>query len=575
MKRLPYLAIIAALATLVDNLALGASLNAGAFVHAPLSLIALTLPSILFAPLGAKLVDRYGIQKALHIAKVLELVGIATCASAGFGFPPGIYVSLLVLGTKGALLAPIKYAGAPRLGNRGDELLRASMLVATATAVSMVIGIVGGWYLQHSVGYGTFAACLGALAIMGWLMVPAASGRGAAHTQEPSAPLVMSPQTLNLSLVGIGWFWALAALFVGLMVPFGITTLGGTSQTVTYLITCLAGGFIVGALTCSWLSRGVLELGVVPLGALGITVWSAALFIGGVVAQPMLLHAYLGAAFVGMSLAWYAVPLYALIYHRNEPSQTARVAARCDRISSALAVAAAAVLWVAYTNNWPAHWMFLTLAAMNAAVAFFIYAYMPEFALRFVVWLLAHVLYRVRVVGRDNLPLRGPAVLVCNHITFIDWLIIGSASPLPLRFVMHYSFMNIPVAKYLFKDAKIIPIAGAKEDPETLEKAFERISAALADNEIVCIFPEGKLTTDGKMNVFRPGIEKIVGRNPVPVVPMALVGMWGSMFSKNKDKRLGKRIWSKVTLLVEPEIPAAQVTAADLEARVKRLGNLE
>ena len=571
MKRLPYLAIIAALATLVDNLALGASLNGDAFQRAPLSLIALTLPSILLAPLGARLVDRYGIHKALHIAKMVELAGIALCATAGF--PSGIYLSLLVLGAKGALLAPIKYAGAPRLGNRGDELLRASMLVATATAVSMIIGIVGGWYLRHLVGYPIVAACLAGLSLIGWLMVPAAGSR-AQPTHEPSAPAVMSPRTLDLSLLGIGWFWALAALLVGLMVPYGITTLGGTSDTVTYLVTCLAGGFIVGALTCSWLSRGVLELGVVPLGALGITLWSAALWVGGMVATPNILHAYLGSVFCGMSLAWYVVPLYALIYHRNEPSQAARVAARCDRISSALAVAAALVLWAAYVQGWPAHWAFLTIAAMNAAVAFFIYAYMPEFALRFVIWLLSHVFYRVRVVGRENLPLRGPAVLVCNHVTFVDWLIIGSASPLPLRFVMHYSFMNIPVAKYLFKDAKIIPIAGAKEDPETLEKAFERISNALADNEIVCIFPEGKLTTDGKMNVFRPGIEKIIARNPVPVVPMALVGMWGSMFSKNKDKRLGKRVWSKVTLLVEPEIQPENVTASSLEAQVKRLGQL-
>ena len=113
-----------------------------------------------------------------------------------------------------------------------------------------------------------------------------------------------------------------------------------------------------------------------------------------------------------------------------------------------------------------------------------------------------------------------------------------------------------------------------KEDPETLEKAFERISAALADNEIVCIFPEGKLTTDGKLNMFRPGIEKIIARTPVPVVPMALTGIWGSMFSKSKTKRAGRRLWSRVTLLVEPAIPPAHVTAADLEKRVRRLGQL-
>ncbi|MEZ0312848.1 MAG: 1-acyl-sn-glycerol-3-phosphate acyltransferase, partial [Myxococcota bacterium] len=386
---------------------------------------------------------------------------------------------------------------------------------------------------------------------------------------------VMSVRTLGLSLLGIGWFWALAALLVGLLVPYGMVTLGGGSWTSLVLVASLAVGFIGGALTCSWLSRGVLELGVVPLGALGVTVFIAFLWFGGMVAAPTLWHAYAVAVPCGTSLAWFVVPLYALIYHRSEPSQAARIAARCDRISSAFAIGAAVILWGAFVYQWPAHWIFLAMAAVNAAVAFFIYAYAPEFALRFVIWLLAHVLYRVRVINRENLPLRGPAVLVCNHVTFVDWLIIGSASPLPVRFVMHYSFMNIPLLKHLFKDAKIIPIAGAKEDPETLEKAFERIAAALADNEIVCIFPEGKLTTDGKMNGFRPGIEKIIARSPVPVTPMALVGMWGSLFSKSRDKRVGKRVWSKVTLLVDTSVAPSAVTALELEGRVRRLGALE
>ena len=567
MKRLP---IIAALATLVDYLALGAAFGSGALVHAPVALLALTVPSLFLSPIGARLVDRYGIQSALRVAKVVELLGIALCAAAGFHFFPGAYLGLVLLGAKGALLAPIKYSSAPRLGQRGDELLRASMLVASATAVAMVVGMVGGLHLQQRYGYLALSSVLAVVWFIGWLL--AGADEGAATTA--STPEVLSARTLRLSFLGIGWFWALAALLVGLLVPYGYTTLGGSSSTAVGLIASLTIGFIAGSLTCSWLSRGVLELGVVPLGALGITVCVTLLWVGGMVEEPELAHAYVAALVCGTSLAWFVVPLYALIYHRSEPSRSASIAARCDRVSSAFAIGAALILWAALVHQWPPHWLFLTMAAVNAAVALFVYAYAPEFALRFVIWVLAHVLYRVRIVGREHLPIRGPAVLVCNHVTFVDWLIIGGASAQPLRFVMHYSFMNIPVAKHLFKDAKIIPIAGAKEDPETLEKAFERISTALADNEIVCIFPEGKLTTDGKMNVFRPGIEKIIARNPVPVVPMALVGMWGSMFSKSKDKRVGRRLWSRVTLLVEPAIPPASVTAADLEQRVKRLGQL-
>ncbi len=567
MKRLP---IIALLSTLVDHLALGGALGAGALMHAPASLIALTLPSLFLAPVGARLVDRYGIRRSLRIAKVVELAGVAACASAGFGFFFGTYLGLVVLGAKGALLAPIKYSSAPRLGGSGDALLRASMLVATTTAVSMVVGIIAGLDLQQRLGSRVLAAVLVAVAIVGWL-VPAADE--AAQARRPT-PSLLSQRTLGLSLLGIGWFWALATLLVGLLVPYGYVTLTLSTWGAVGLTACLTAGFVGGSLTCSWLSRGVLELGVVPLGALGITVFTALLWFGGVVVEPTPWHAYATVLLCGTSLAWFVVPLYALIYHRSEPADAAVIAARSDRISSAFAIGAAGILWAAFVYQWPAYWVFATLAAMNGAVAFFIYAYAPEFALRFVIWLLSHVLYRVRVVGREHLPLHGPAVLVCNHVTFVDWLIIGSASPLPLRFVMHYSFMHIPVAKYLFKDAKIIPIAGAKEDPETLEKAFERIASALEDNEIVCIFPEGKLTTDGNMNPFRPGIEKIIARSPVPVVPMALVGMWGSVFSKSKNKRVGKRFWSRVTLLVEAAVPPTTVTAADLERRVKQLGNL-
>ncbi|MEZ0313174.1 MAG: hypothetical protein ACAI38_15475, partial [Myxococcota bacterium] len=224
MKRLP---IIAALATLVDHLALGGALGSGALMHAPVALIALTLPSLFLASLGARLVDRYGVQRAMRLVKLLELAGIAICASAAFGFPPGAYLGLVVLGAKGAMFAPIKYSSAPRLAGRGDELLRASMLVATATAVSMIAGIIGGLQLQQAFGYGVLGGLLATLAVVGWLFVPTAQ---APAIVEPTVD-VMSVRTLGLSLLGIGWFWALAALLVGLLVPYGMVTLGGGSWT--------------------------------------------------------------------------------------------------------------------------------------------------------------------------------------------------------------------------------------------------------------------------------------------------------------------------------------------------------
>jgi hypothetical protein len=221
---------------------------------------------------------------------------------------------------------------------------------------------------------------------------------------------------------------------------------------------------------------------------------------------------------------------------------------------------------------------FLVLAVLNGAVALYIYQTIPEFLLRFVAWILAHLLYRLRTVGREHIPMEGPAVLVSNHVSMIDWLVIASACKRPVRFVMHHGFLTLPLVGWLFRDAKVIPIAPARESAATLDAAYERIARELQAGEIVCVFPEGKLTEDGRMNPFRPGIERIVERTPVPVIPMALKGLWGSFFSRRHGRPLRKpfrRVWSRVTLVIgEPVVPQA-ATATALAGIVARLGDLE
>jgi 1-acyl-sn-glycerol-3-phosphate acyltransferase len=197
----------------------------------------------------------------------------------------------------------------------------------------------------------------------------------------------------------------------------------------------------------------------------------------------------------------------------------------------------------------------------------------PEFAFRFVCWMLAHVLYRLKITGKDRIPAAGAAVLVCNHVTFIDWLVISAASQRPLRFVMHHAFLELPLTGRFFRDVKVIPIAGQKENKAIYDAAFTRIAAELRAGEIVCIFPEGKLTSDGEIAPFRAGIERILSETPVPVLPMHLSGLWRSFFSRHAPRRPFKRVWSRVRLDIgEPLPPAA--SAAELEARVRELGGL-
>ncbi len=186
-----------------------------------------------------------------------------------------------------------------------------------------------------------------------------------------------------------------------------------------------------------------------------------------------------------------------------------------------------------------------------------------------------NTLYCVRVDGSKNIPEEGAALLVCNHVSFMDLLLLMANLRRPIRFVMYYKIFNVPLLRFVFRTAKAIPIAGNKEDPAVQQTAYDAIDQALAAGELVCIFPEGGLTRDGEIASFRPGVEKILQRRPVPVVPMALRGLWGSVWSRRDSMlhraRLPRRFRARVELVVDTAVVPAQVSAAMLEARVREL----
>ena len=208
---------------------------------------------------------------------------------------------------------------------------------------------------------------------------------------------------------------------------------------------------------------------------------------------------------------------------------------------------------------------------MNAAVAVYIFTLVPEFLMRFLIFLLVHTIYRVRERGSEHLPEEGAAVLVCNHVSFVDALVITAACRRPIRFVMDHNIFRIPVLSFVFRTSRAIPIASAKEDPTLKERAFTEVARALAEGELVCIFPEGRLTGTGDMNPFRPGVERIVQTTPVPVVPMALRGLWGSFFSRKDGpamRRPFRRVWSRIELVCGPPVAPELATVELLQAEV-------
>jgi 1-acyl-sn-glycerol-3-phosphate acyltransferase len=384
--------------------------------------------------------------------------------------------------------------------------------------------------------------------------------------------------------MGISWFWLFGALLLAQFPAYTKNVLGGSETAVTLLLATFTFGIGAGSMACEKLSAKRVELGLVPLGSIGMTVFALDLAF----ASPATPAAGLGAlallqlgstwrvladlALLGIFGGFFIVPLYALVQQRSNPEHGARIIA-ANNIMNALfmvvgALAAAGLLAAGLSIPM----LFAVAAICNAAVALFIYGLVPEFLLRFIVWMLIHTVYRLRTRGLEQVPEEGAAVIVCNHVSFVDALVIMAACKRPIRFVMDHHIFRWPLLNFVFRTSKAIPIASAKEDPAMMEKAFEEVSLALAAGDLVGIFPEGKITANGEINPFRPGITRILQANPVPVVPMALRGLWGSFFSRKDGAAMTKPfrrgVFSKIELVTGTAIPAAEAMPERLQATV-------
>ena len=329
----------------------------------------------------------------------------------------------------------------------------------------------------------------------------------------------------------------------------------------------------------------MVEIGLVPIGALGLTLAGIDIYFNPVLATsdtlitPMVFLAetanyrvMIDIVMLGVSGGIYIVPLYALVQQRSEATKRSRIIAANNVLNALFMVVASIYGLFALKTGIDIPTLFLIMALMNAAVAVFIFMLVPEFIMRLLVWLLIHTIYRVRKIDLEKIPDNGPLVLVCNHVSFVDALVLIGSIRRPIRFVMYYKIFHIPVLSFIFKTANAIPIAGAKENAELMRNAFDQVSEALKDDEVVCIFPEGKITEDGEMNEFKAGVSRILERDPVPVVPLALSGLWGSFFSRkygNAMSRIMPRgLFSKIDLVAGSPITASEASTDRLSETV-------
>jgi len=273
----------------------------------------------------------------------------------------------------------------------------------------------------------------------------------------------------------------------------------------------------------------------------------------------------------------YSVPMYALIQMRAQPSHRARIIAANNILNALFMIASSILAGALLKAGLSIPELFLVVGIANAVVAFYIFLVVPEYLLRFFAFVLSRLIYRFKVSGDQHIPSQGAAVLVCNHVSFVDAVLLMAASPRPIRFLMDHRIFRVPVLGWMFKLAKAIPIAPQKEDAATYEAAFAAAQAVLDDGELVGIFPEGGLTKDGALQPFKGGVMKLVeGRPEMPVVPMALQNLWGSFFSRVEKgeamvRPFRRGLFSRVGLVAEAPIPARDVTPELLRERVAGL----
>lgn len=552
------------------------------------------VPFMLVSAAAGDLGDQLERTRALRIAKLGE-IGIAALAAFGLyaQHAPALWAALALLGVRCACLGPLRQALlAERL--TADELTAGNALCHAATFASVVLGGIAGFALVVSQNApGTLAVLVMAVAATGYMAsrwIPAAPVHRQGRLRWPwgamRAVLKLSrkDRAVAQSMLGVAWFWLLAPAYPMLLLVW--SGKHGESTGIA-LAAVFALAVAAGALLCARLSRGRVELGLVPIGAAGVSAFGIdaafamaalpAAEAGGALAllgAPSSARLLIDLGGLGASAALFAVPLQANIQARSQSDRRARLAAGGQMLAAQLAFGGAALVWGWFTFGASAPTLMLALAAVNLGVAAYIFRQVPEFAMRFLVWAISHSFYRVRHEGLAAIPEHGPAVLACNHVSYVDALLLAGAVRRPIRFVVYKPIYEIPVLRSVFRASGAIPIAAEHEDPAALEAAFAAIRRALAEGDLLCIFPEGRLTADGRLGVFRKGIERILAETPVPVVPMALRGLWGSFFSrhgKGAFRRLPGRFWSRVTIAAGAPVPPALATAELLRSRVAAL----
>lgn len=567
------------------------------------------LPFLLFSATAGQLTDKYDKTLIVRAVKNLE-IAIALIAAWGFvqHAPMALLFCTFLMGLHSTLFGPVKYALLPQVLNE-RELVGGNGMMEMGTFVAILLGQLAGTLLidMPRGAYWAAAVCV-LVAVLGrtsaqWVPRAGAAAPDLRINWNPfsetwnNLKLAYQAPVVFRSLLGISWMWFFGAAVTTQFPALSSQVLHGDGQVTALLLVVFSIGVGTGALLCEKLSHNHVEIGLVPLGAIGMSVFAIDLYFAlhalapvAAGSAPLGLAAFLAnhahwrvlvdLALLALAAGLYSVPMYALVQLRSPVTHRARIIAANNILNALFMIVSAGMVAALIHFNFTLAQVFLITGLLNALVAFYIFMLVPEYLLRFVAWLLSNIIYRYKVRGSGHIPLNGPVVVLANHVSFVDPVLMMSASPRPIRFLMDHRIFQRPILGYLFRLGKAIPIAPREEDPALYEAAMQAAQAVLQDGDVLGIYPEGRLSPTGQLMPFKAGIIKILqeaqaqGVQPV-VVPMALTNLWGSYFSRVEGSAMRtpfrRGLWSRVGLNIGAPLRPDGLSAEALQAQVARL----
>jgi acyl-[acyl-carrier-protein]-phospholipid O-acyltransferase/long-chain-fatty-acid--[acyl-carrier-protein] ligase len=507
-------------------------------------------PFLLFSTYAGWVADHWGKKRLIVFFKAAELALLALSFPALLSRNiPCLMALLFLMGAHSAFFGPVKLAIIPEM-IEDQDLSGANGLVQMTTFFSIIAGTgAAGLLLEHcrqrpelaSLLFAA-AAALGLAASFAMPEVPPAGG------QEPlrwnfiarswdSVQELRRYYGIYLATVGAAYFWFVGAIFQMNLLVYGKQLMGVSETVCSYFQVIVALGIALGSYAAGRLSRAQVELGLVPLGALGLVVFCLDLAFAYRYEHRAMADFFL----LGLSAGCFVVPLQTLIQQRSPAAERGKIQATGNILSFLGILIASSFLW-AFNGYFNLHagQIFLVTGLMTLAVALYIVAELPDFLTRLLLYPVANILYRIHVEGRENVPLEGPVLLVSNHVSFIDPFLITMANQRLVRFLMFRAYYDLPVANWFFRAMKCIPVSN-HDGPKALIRSFQNARAALERGEAVCIFAEGEISRHGQMLRFKNGFERIVDGLDVPVIPVHLDQVWGSIFSFEGGRALFKR----------------------------------